>query len=89
MATAASALVDGHTYGLAAGWWWMPSEPLLLGRRLGPRAFQQEASVAIIERSVRKALIISDGNPAIFVQSPLAVGLAAGLWPERPGVAPA
>ncbi|WP_149536757.1 tripartite tricarboxylate transporter permease [Siccirubricoccus phaeus] len=51
----------------------------------------------IIERSVRQALTIADGDPAIFVQSPLALGLAvlvavilaAGLWPRRPAVVPA
>jgi putative tricarboxylic transport membrane protein len=51
----------------------------------------------IIERSVRQALTISDGNPAIFVQSPLAVGFAVlaatillvGLWPKRPVLVPA
>jgi putative tricarboxylic transport membrane protein len=50
----------------------------------------------IIERSVRQALTISNGDPAIFVQSPLAIGLAvlviailvAGLWPKRPVIAP-
>jgi putative tricarboxylic transport membrane protein len=51
----------------------------------------------IIERSVRQALTISNGDPAIFVQSPLAIGLAtlaaailiAGLWPKRPVIAQA
>ncbi len=46
----------------------------------------------ILERSFRQALTISDGDPAIFVSSPLAIGiglaalaiLAAGLWPKRP-----
>jgi len=50
----------------------------------------------IIERSVRQALTISAGDPAIFVESPLAIGLAvlagailvAGLWPKRPVLVP-
>ena len=45
----------------------------------------------IFERSVRQALSISDGDPAIFLHSPLSIGFAvaaavilgAGLWPRR------
>jgi putative tricarboxylic transport membrane protein len=45
----------------------------------------------IFERSVRQALAISDGDPMIFLHSPLSTGfavvavlvLAAGLWPRR------
>jgi putative tricarboxylic transport membrane protein len=45
----------------------------------------------IFERSVRQALAISDGDPAIFLHSPLSSGFAivavlvllAGLWPRR------
>ncbi|MFT3801132.1 MAG: tripartite tricarboxylate transporter permease [Burkholderiaceae bacterium] len=45
----------------------------------------------IFERSVRQALAISDGDPLVFVHSPLAAGFAiaavlillAGLWPRR------
>jgi putative tricarboxylic transport membrane protein len=47
----------------------------------------------IFERSVRQALAISDGDPAIFLHSTLstsfavlaAVILIAGLWPKRVG----
>jgi putative tricarboxylic transport membrane protein len=54
---------------------------LILAYVLGP----------ILERSVRQALTISNGDPAIFVQSGLALsflGVAAiflvlGLWPRR------
>jgi putative tricarboxylic transport membrane protein len=46
----------------------------------------------ILERSVRQALTISNGDPAIFVSSNLAIGFAllaatiltVGLWPRRP-----
>lgn len=46
----------------------------------------------ILERSVRQALVISNGDPHIFVGSALSIGLAifaaavliAGLWPKRP-----
>lgn len=45
----------------------------------------------IFERSVRQALAISDGDPAIFLHSGLSIGFAAaaalillaGLWPKR------
>jgi putative tricarboxylic transport membrane protein len=45
----------------------------------------------VFERSVRQALAISDGDPAIFVHSGLSTGFAiaaglillAGLWPKR------
>ncbi|MFN5512413.1 MAG: tripartite tricarboxylate transporter permease [Burkholderiales bacterium] len=45
----------------------------------------------IFERSVRQALAISDGDPAIFLHSPLSSGFAivavlvllAGVWPRR------
>ena len=45
----------------------------------------------LLERSVRQALSISDGDLAIFVGSPIAMGFAAisvmlliaGLWPRR------
>ncbi|MFT4101164.1 MAG: hypothetical protein QM674_09045 [Burkholderiaceae bacterium] len=45
----------------------------------------------IFERPVRQALAISDGDPLVFVHSPLAAGFAitavlillAGLWPRR------
>ncbi len=46
----------------------------------------------IFERSVRQALAISDGDPLIFLHSPISVGFATvaaavlliGLWPKRP-----
>ena len=49
----------------------------------------------IFERSVRQSLAISDGDPAIFLHSPLSTGFAvvaalvllAGLWPRRRRVA--
>ena len=49
----------------------------------------------ILERSVRQALTISDGEFSVFVSSPLSIGLlcaagailVAGLWPSRPVVA--
>lgn len=45
----------------------------------------------IFERSVRQALAISDGDPMIFLHSPISIGFAtvaaliltAGLWPKR------
>lgn len=55
---------------------------IVMGFVLGP----------ILERSVRQALLISNGDVRVFVSSPLAIGLAivsalvliAGFWPRRP-----
>ncbi|MFT3800910.1 MAG: tripartite tricarboxylate transporter permease [Burkholderiaceae bacterium] len=50
----------------------------------------------ILERSIRQALTISNGDARVFVGSPLAIGiglvaaaiLVAGLWPKRPVLVP-
>lgn len=50
----------------------------------------------VLERSLRQALVISDGDPSIFVSTPLSAGLAllaaallvAGLWPRRKAAIP-
>jgi putative tricarboxylic transport membrane protein len=62
--------------GYAMGWSGIPTAPLVFGLVLGP----------ILETNVRRALLVSGGDPSIFVTRPISLtllmlGVGVLLWP--------